>query len=107
MLVVNPLLPATHRWLAEAADHLNDRPTSIGAYRSLLAMDPVDPAESHFQLAQLLYREGKIQAARRQILKSLEHAPDYRAALNLLLEIRQGASYETPPEPPLARTDAP
>ena len=107
MLAVNPLLPATHRWLAEAADHLNDRPTSIAAYRSLLAMDPVDPAESHFQLAQLLYREGQIQAARRQILQSLEHAPDYRAALNLLLEIRQGDSYETPPEPPLARTDAP
>ena len=107
MLAVNPLLPATHRWLAEASDHLNDRPTSIAAYRSLLAMDPVDPAESHFQLAQLLYRESQPAAARRQILKSLEHAPDFRAALSLLLKLRQEASPETPPEPLTARTDAP
>ncbi|MEE3371471.1 MAG: tetratricopeptide repeat protein [Planctomycetota bacterium] len=107
MLAVNPLLPATHRWLAEAADQRNDRSTSIAAYRSLLAMDPVDPAESHFQLAQLLYRESQPAAARRQLLKSLEHAPDYRAALSLLLELRQEASSETPPEPTAARTDAP
>ena len=107
MLAVNPLLPATHRWLAEASDHLNDRSTSIAAYRSLLAMDPIDPAESHFQLAQLLYRESQPEAARRQILKSLEHAPDFRAALSLLLKLRQEASPETPPEPLTARTDAP
>lgn len=107
MLAVNPLLPATHRWLAEAADQRNDRSTSITAYRSLLAMDPVDPAESHFQLAQLLYRESQPAAARRQVLKSLEHAPDYRAALSLLLQLQQERATETPPEPTAARTDAP
>ena len=107
MLAVNPLLPAPHRQLAEAANHLDDHAAGIAAYRSLLAMDPVDPAKSHFELAQLLHRENQPEPARRQLLKSLEHAPDYRAALNLLLELRNDVITETPPEPPLTRTDAP
>ena len=108
MLAVNPLLPSTHRLLAEAAGHLEDRPVGIAAWRSLLAMEPVDPAEGHFRLAQLLFAENQLVPARRQLLKSLENAPGFRAALELLLAMSQDVSSEVPPEPvTAARKDAP
>jgi tetratricopeptide (TPR) repeat protein len=87
ILAVNPLTPAPHRYLARAAEALGNHARAIPAYRALLRMDPVDPAEAHFRLARLLYREGDLASARREVLKSLEEAPRFRAAGRLLLEI--------------------
>jgi hypothetical protein len=52
----------------------------------LLQLDPPNPAEVHFKLARLLYRTGE-PSARRHVLRALEEAPRYRAALGLLLEM--------------------
>jgi hypothetical protein len=49
-------------------------------------MRPPDPAEVHFRLARLLDASGD-PAARRHVLKSLEAAPRYRAAQQLLLKL--------------------
>jgi tetratricopeptide (TPR) repeat protein len=85
-LSVNPLVPLPYRFLAQAADHLQDPQTGIEAYRALLALDPSDQAEVQFQLAQLLFRTGSPEA-RRHLLQALEDAPRYRAALDLLLRM--------------------
>ncbi|NQT11733.1 MAG: tetratricopeptide repeat protein, partial [Planctomycetes bacterium] len=87
LLAINPLIRAPHRSLARAAGALDDRTTAISAYRALLRMDPVDPAEAHYRLARLLHREGELKAARRQTLQALEEAPRFRAAHRLLLEL--------------------
>jgi tetratricopeptide (TPR) repeat protein len=85
-LAVNPLLAPPHRYLAQAAEATSAAPEAIEAYRSLLKLDPPDPAEVHFKLASRLHQAGDA-AARRHVLMALEEAPRYQAAHKLLLEI--------------------
>jgi tetratricopeptide (TPR) repeat protein len=85
-LAVNPLVELPYRFLAQAAEHRQETRIGIEAYRALLALEPSDPAEVHYQLARLLYRSGDRQA-RRHLLQALEEAPRYRAALDLLLQM--------------------
>jgi tetratricopeptide (TPR) repeat protein len=85
-LAVNPLVPTPHRQLARAAEHLGDRDDALTAYRAVALLDDTDPAEVHYHLAKLLREAGKLQEARREVLKSLEEAPRFREAHQLLLE---------------------
>jgi len=85
-LAVDPLVAPPYRFLAQAAEQTGDTPTAVQAYRTLLQLDPLDPAEAHYRLAVLLHRAGDSEA-RLQLLKALEEAPRHRAALRLLLEM--------------------
>ncbi len=58
--------------------------------------DTTDPAGQHFGLARLLKEDGQVDAARREVLKSLEEAPRYRAAHALLLELAAPKLGSTP-----------
>jgi tetratricopeptide (TPR) repeat protein len=89
-LAVDPLVPLPHHYLAEASEQTGDNQTAIAETRSVLELDPADPAQVHFDLARLLHRTGSPEA-RRQVLQALEDAPRYRAALRLLLEIEDQA----------------
>ena len=55
----------------------------------LLALDPVDKAEAHYQLAAAYFQAGNRSSAREQILYALEIAPNYSAAQELLLSLWQ------------------
>lgn len=97
-LAVNPLVAPPYRNLAQASTELGDVPAAIGAWRTLIRLDPPDPADAHFQLARLLVRHGDTDEARREVLLALEEAPRFREALKLLLEIdRPAAGSATPP----------
>jgi tetratricopeptide (TPR) repeat protein len=96
-LAVNPLLPAPQSALATASEQLRRPHLAIGAYRALLAMDPVDPAEAHYRLAKLLQETGQLRDARRHVLQALEEAPRYRDAHRTLLEIVEAPGPD--PEP--------
>src|SRR5204863_8538944 len=85
-LSVNPLVPLPYRFLAQASEKASDTQSGILAWRALVQLAPADPAEAHYQLAQLLHRTGSPEA-RRQVLMALEEAPGYRAAQKLLLEV--------------------
>jgi tetratricopeptide (TPR) repeat protein len=87
LLAVNPLIPAPHRHLAHAAEHLDWRDEAIAAYRALSLLDDTDPAEVHFRLAKLLAKAGKNGEARREVLKSLEAAPRFLESHRLLLDL--------------------
>ncbi|MDA1052901.1 MAG: peptidase MA family metallohydrolase [Planctomycetota bacterium] len=87
LLAVNPLLPAPHRSLVTAAEHLKDDHLATTSLNALLQMDPIDPADMHYRLGCALRRTGDLPAAKRQILMSLEEAPRFRAAHRQLLEI--------------------
>ena len=86
-LAVNPLVPTPHRQLARAAEHLGERDDALTAYRAVALLDDTDPAEVHYHLAKLLREAGKPQEARREVLRSLEEAPRFREAHQLLLEL--------------------
>ena len=85
-LAVNPLLAQPYRYRARAAEELEKSDVAIESYQKLLLLDPPDPAEAHFHLAQLFRKKGD-PAARRQVLQALEEAPRFREAHRLLLEI--------------------
>jgi tetratricopeptide (TPR) repeat protein len=87
MLSVNPLSPAPHRRMAEAAEQLGEPGAAIDSYRSLLEFDTTDPVDAHYRLASLLHERGDDGDARRHVLMALEDAPRYLDAHRLLLEL--------------------
>jgi tetratricopeptide (TPR) repeat protein len=87
LMAVNPLHKAAHRYMGEAAEQVGDVPRAIESYRSLLLMDPADPARDHYRLARLLQKTGQRSSARRHVLQSLEEAPRFREAHRLLLQL--------------------
>jgi tetratricopeptide (TPR) repeat protein len=99
-LAVNPLVAPPWRSYAKAASELGDTKTAIAASRTLLQLDVPDPAGAHFQLAQLLRKNGETAEARSEVLYALEEAPRYREALKVLLELnRTGAGAPAAPVP--------
>jgi tetratricopeptide (TPR) repeat protein len=84
-LAVNPLLPRPHRQLALAAEAKDQAEPAIESWRTLLELEPEDPAEAHFHLARLL-RDNEETEAKRQLLMALEEAPRFRDAHRLLLD---------------------
>jgi len=87
-LAVNPLVPQPHRFVAQSAEAEGHDDDAISANRTLLLLDPPDPAETHFRLARLLHKKQDPEA-KRQVLQALEEAPRYRDALKLLREIQR------------------
>ena len=93
LLAVNPMIPAPHRGLARAAEHLGATDEAVAAYRAVVLLDESDPAEVHYRLARLLSQKGSHDEARREVLKSLEEAPRFLDAHRLLLElVERGAN---------------
>ena len=90
-LAVNPLAAAPYAFLANASQHLGDVRQGIVANRALLELDPSNPAQVHFQLAQALDRAGQ-PGAKRQVIQALEDAPRFRQALQLLLQLHNKSS---------------
>jgi tetratricopeptide (TPR) repeat protein len=99
VLAVNPLVPTPHRKLAAAAEHLAAPDEALAAYRAVALLDDTDPAGVHYQLAKLLRDARKPQEARREVLRSLEEAPRFREAHQLLLELVD-ESLPAVPSPP-------
>ena len=107
-LGVNPLVAPPWRALAQAAAEQGDTKTAITAWRTLLRLDPPDPAGAHFQLAQLLLKNGDKGEARGETLLALEEAPRYREALQQLLELsRTGVEVVLPTPEPVAAPPLP
>ena len=86
LLALNPLLRSPHLALGVAAQQQGKAVEAIAAFGSLLRLDPVNPADVHFRLAQL-HAAGDPDLAKRHVLLALEEAPRFRAAHELLLEI--------------------
>ena len=93
LLALNPLLRSPHRALGITAQQQQKKPEAIAAFNSLLRLDPVNPADVHFRLAQL-HSSDDAGKAKRHLLLALEEAPRFRAAHTLLLEL-----VEEPAEP--------
>lgn len=100
-LAVNPLVALPYRYLADAAEKLNQPESAIAASKTLLQLDPPDPAGTHFLLARLLHQKGDA-SAKRHLLQALEEAPRFREAHRLLREMtaKTAAAPPAPAEKP-------
>ncbi len=90
LFAVNPLMKGSWKLRAGAAEATNNPEAAIEAWRSLLTLEPEDPALVHYRLARLLHAKNDPQA-KRHVLMALEEAPRYRDAHRLLLQIISGA----------------
>ncbi len=93
-VAINPLLPAPHRLLAIAGEKTTRPEVIVAAMRALLQLDPIDPAQAHYQYAVALNAVGEKKQARRQVLKALEHAPRFIKAHQLLLKLGSRDSHQ-------------
>ena len=86
---IHPYEIEDHERLAALMEAVGDLEGAVLERRAVLALDPVDRATAHFQLARILHLAGDRAAARSAVLAALEIAPNYEAALDLLLELRR------------------
>jgi tetratricopeptide (TPR) repeat protein len=65
----------------------SDPARALREFQVALALDPADKAEAHYNVARALLAQGRRADARRAVLRSLEIAPGFEKAQNLLLKI--------------------
>lgn len=87
-LAVYPMFSEVHRLMARAAQALDRSDQAVASYKKVLALEPADPAQIHYQLARLLTTTDATQA-KRHVLEALAHAPRFREAHQLLLQLHE------------------
>jgi tetratricopeptide (TPR) repeat protein len=97
MLALNPLLPSPYRFLAVAAEQTQDDKATVESLVALAKMDPLDAADVHYRLASALFRQQQFAKAKDEVVRSLERAPRYRAAYDLLLKVVDAQAVVSPP----------
>jgi tetratricopeptide (TPR) repeat protein len=90
-LQVYPYDVDTHHSLAEVAASAGAHAIAVRERRAIVALDPADRADALYLLAVAQRDAGDRAAARRTVLEALDVAPNFGAALELLLELRGGA----------------
>jgi tetratricopeptide (TPR) repeat protein len=77
-----------HARLAELSAAAGDHARAVRERRAIVALEPTDRAEALYRLAVAQRDAGDGAGARATVLRCLEVAPNYDAALELLLELR-------------------
>ena len=91
-MFIYPYDPAAHARLARTYTSTGEHRKAVRERQAVVALNPVDRAEALYQLA-LAYRDaGDAAAARREVLRALEHAPAFEKAQDLLLALRQSGA---------------
>jgi hypothetical protein len=80
-----------HERLAALDASLGNRAGEVRERRAVLALAPVDVAGARYQLARALFDAGQRDEAKREVLRSLERAPSFAPAQELLLQLVGGA----------------
>jgi cellulose synthase operon protein C len=78
-----------HRQLGDLLYAQKNYDGAIREYTALVASNPVDKAGAQFHLAQAYFAAGQRDKAEDSVLSSLEAAPGYRPAQQLLLQLQQ------------------
>jgi len=87
---IYPLEIDMHQRLAALYEETGNNPLAIRERRAVVALAPVDMAEAWYRLARAQYEGGEMSNARTSVLRSLEIAPAYPEAQELLLTIVGG-----------------
>jgi tetratricopeptide (TPR) repeat protein len=84
---IYPMDGAQHQQLGQLLLDLNENAGAIREFTAVLARDPIDPAQAHFNLARAYNQNHQTEQAKDELLASLEAAPGFRPAQKLLLEL--------------------
>jgi tetratricopeptide (TPR) repeat protein len=87
-LWIYPFEASVHEKLALVAPLIRDHRLAVRERRALVALDPTDRVEALYQLAVAHADAGDAPAARREVLRALELAPNFEKAQLLLLRLR-------------------
>jgi tetratricopeptide (TPR) repeat protein len=90
IVAIDPFDGEAHAALGRFALQRNDAEAAIREFRTVLALNPVDRALAHTDLAESYYRSGRKAEAKKQTLAALEIAPAYERAQELLLKLVDG-----------------
>jgi len=85
---ITPFDLSVHDSLATVATRAGLHPLAVRSRRAIVALDPSDRVEALYQLAKAYADAGDIAAARREVLRALDLAPNYEKAQALLLTLR-------------------
>ncbi len=88
-MYISPYDAALHVRLANHYARLGDKAKVVRERAAVVALNPVDRAEALYQLALAYYEAGEPQAARREVLRALEDAPNFEKAQELLLKLQR------------------
>ncbi len=89
-LYIDPYDITVHQRLADLYRGLKERENAVRERRAVVALGPADKAEAYYELAVAWHAAGDDANARTSLLRSLEEAPNYVRAQELLLEIVDG-----------------
>ena len=85
---VNPFEQSAHAQLGDLYLANNESDKAVREFQIALAASPTNLAEAQYNLARAYFAAGKKTEARRFVLRSLEAAPNFDKAQELLLKIR-------------------
>jgi tetratricopeptide (TPR) repeat protein len=85
--VIYPMDREEHRLLGALWLEQRSIPAAIREFKAVVAQNPIDPAEAHYQLARAYRMNRQDEQAKDELLAALEAAPGYRPAQKLLLEL--------------------
>lgn len=88
---IYPFEADLHKLAGDVYLELGQAQESVREFRVLVALNPPDLAGAHYDLARALDSAGSRQEAKREVLRSLEIAPGFEKAQELLLKLRGGS----------------
>jgi tetratricopeptide (TPR) repeat protein len=94
---IYPMDEAAHRSLGTLWLVQNNPKGAVREFQAVLAKNPMDQAQSHFDLARAYQADHKPAQAKDECLAALEAAPGFRPAQKLLLELSNSPEPAAPP----------
>lgn len=85
---ISPFDAELHKLVGDAYLERNQAAEAAREYRVVVSLNPPDVAGANYDLARALELTGDKKEAKRAVLRSLEIAPNFEKALELLLKIR-------------------
>jgi len=85
--LIYPMDNELHSRLGGLWIDLGNAAGAVREFRALVAHNPIDPAQAHFDLARAYNLNRQPEQARDELLAALETAPGFRPAQKLLLEL--------------------
>lgn len=81
-----------HRRLGDLRADAGQWPGALEEYAAVVALNSTDPATAHYNVARAHFALKRLSEAEEHVMQSLEHAPGFRPAQKLLLEINKELS---------------
>lgn len=85
---ISPFDAALHKLAGDAYLEQGSLADAVREFRVVVSLEPANPADAHYDLARALEAKGDKVEAKREILRSLEIAPGFEKAQELLLKLR-------------------